>query len=77
MKLQRNHAYYYKARDGKTIPHFKHTTVIPEQAIEKLGWKGVEELDWEVRGDSLILKPKAVQVVGNVDAKNVEGKASS
>ena len=74
MKVQRNHAYNYTTKEGKVIPHYKYNVVLPEQAIEKLGWRGDEELDWDADGKNLILKPvKTVKAVRRVEpVKRVE-----
>ncbi len=39
-KLQKQQAYKYK---GKA--HFKHVIVIPDEAINELGWQGGQELE--------------------------------
>lgn len=51
VKLQKQLAYKYKEKD-----HFKHLVIIPEEALEKIGWKPGEELEWTVSGNSLVLK---------------------
>ena len=53
MKLQRQIAYKYK---GKI--RYKHVIVIPNETIEKLGWKAGEELENSVIGNTVTLKPK-------------------
>ena len=53
MKLQRQVAYKYK---DKT--RHKYVIVIPNETVEKLGWKIGEELENSINGKILILKPK-------------------
>lgn len=52
MKLQKHFAYVYK--DKK---RFKHVIIIPDEAIEKLGWQEGVELERKIAGDSLVIKP--------------------
>jgi len=47
-----------KGRDYGDKSYFKYIAVIPNKIIKKLGWKGGEDLDAEVRGDRLIIKKK-------------------
>jgi len=47
--LQKQLAYKYKDKQ-----HFKHVIVVPDEAINELGWKGGQELDLKVRGGQLI-----------------------
>jgi bifunctional DNA-binding transcriptional regulator/antitoxin component of YhaV-PrlF toxin-antitoxin module len=42
--------------DDKT--YYKYDVVIPTKDIEKLGWKGGEELKRTVKGKKLILEPE-------------------
>lgn len=51
VKLQRHFAYKYK--DKK---HYKHVIIIPEDAIEKLGWQAGHELEVEAQDDKLIIQ---------------------
>lgn len=51
VKLQKQLAYRYKERK-----HFKHLVIIPDEALEKVGWKPGEELEWTVSNNSLVLK---------------------
>jgi len=53
MKLQRQVAYKYKGKN-----HYKHVVIIPEDDVKKLEWKDGEELEDEVNGNNLTLKPK-------------------
>jgi len=43
VKLQKRFAYAYKNKD-----HFKHILTIPEEIVEKLGWKEGDELDFQI-----------------------------
>ena len=52
MRLQKQ----LSQRRGAKIYH-KYLLVIPNEAIEKLGWGEGQELNYEVRGRSLTLKP--------------------
>jgi bifunctional DNA-binding transcriptional regulator/antitoxin component of YhaV-PrlF toxin-antitoxin module len=75
MKLQKIFAYDYKAKDGKTIRHHKYNLVIPEEAVGKVSWEGTEELEWEVDGEKLILKPaKKVAPVRKVEPAKKVGR---
>lgn len=56
MKLQKHKAYVYQTEKGEKVAHFKHLIIIPENAIEALGWKEGEELESMVRRDKLVLK---------------------
>lgn len=49
-KLQKQQAYKYK---GKT--HFKHVIVIPDEAINELGWQGGQELEINIKYGQLII----------------------
>lgn len=53
MKLQRQVAYKYK---NKT--RYKYVIVLPNETVEKLGWKAGEELDNSLRGETLIITKK-------------------
>ncbi len=56
-KLQKHKAYTYTSESGEEIEHFKHTVVIPEDAIQQLRWKEGVELAVTTKGNSMILKP--------------------
>lgn len=56
MKLQKILAYKYQAKDGERV-HYKFNLVVPNEALEKLGWDETHELDWVVDDSRLILKP--------------------
>jgi hypothetical protein len=49
VKLQKQLAYNYKGKQ-----HFKHVIVIPEEALNELGWKGGQELDLTTKNGQLI-----------------------
>ena len=51
MKLQRRFAYKY----GDT-KHYKYVVTIPEEVVEKMGWKAKDEVNWEVGEGLLSLK---------------------
>ena len=66
--MQRVLAYRYKDRDGKEREHFKNFVNLPDEAIERLGWDKGQELEWEVQGDLLLLKPvKPMRAVRRVE----------
>jgi len=52
-KLQKQLAYKYKDKH-----HYKHVIVIPDDAINELGWKGGQELELIVKNGQLIVKIK-------------------
>jgi hypothetical protein len=54
VKLQKHKAYTYRADSGIEIEHYKHLVVIPEEAIQNLGWQEGQELSWCVTSDKLI-----------------------
>ena len=56
-RLQRALAYKYKGKEGKTIPHYKNTINVPDELIDRLGWSKGEELDFELDGTMLKVKP--------------------
>jgi len=58
VRLQRQKAYTYEAESGEKINHYKHLVVIPEDALETLGWKHGIELVAAVEDDALVLKGK-------------------
>jgi bifunctional DNA-binding transcriptional regulator/antitoxin component of YhaV-PrlF toxin-antitoxin module len=49
-KLQKQLAYKYKDKH-----HYKHVIVIPDDAINELGWKGGQELEINVKNGQLIV----------------------
>jgi bifunctional DNA-binding transcriptional regulator/antitoxin component of YhaV-PrlF toxin-antitoxin module len=55
VRLQKRFAYRYKAKDGERI-HYKHVVTIPEDAIEKLGWKEGQELEPKIKNDVLEIR---------------------
>ena len=44
------------SREYQGTKYEKFWIVIPSKIIEKLGWKGGEELEAEVKGDKLIIE---------------------
>ena len=52
-KLQKQLAYEYK---GKR--HFKHVLVVPDDAINELGWKGGQELEVRTENGKLTVELK-------------------
>ena len=52
MRIQKHLAYKYKDKE-----HYKHVLIVPEKAMESLGWKPGQELDDQVKGQTLLLKP--------------------
>ena len=53
VRLQKQLAYKYK--DKK---HFKHVLVIPENAVNKLGWKAGQTFELDVEKSRLIIRPE-------------------
>jgi bifunctional DNA-binding transcriptional regulator/antitoxin component of YhaV-PrlF toxin-antitoxin module len=49
-KLQKQLAYKYKEKH-----HYKHVIVVPDEAINELGWKGGQELELTVSNGKLEL----------------------
>ncbi len=45
-----------KGRDYGDKEYFKFIVVIPNKIIEKLGWKGGEDLEAEVKGDKIVIE---------------------
>ena len=45
-----------KGRDYGEKEYFKYLVVIPNKLIQKLGWKGGEELEAEIKKDKLIIE---------------------
>jgi len=52
-KLQKQLAYKYKDKR-----HYKHVIIIPDDAINQLGWKGGQELELSVTHGKLIVEVK-------------------
>lgn len=50
-KLQKQLAYKYKGKK-----HYKHVVVIPDDAINELGWKGGQELELTVKDGKLLIE---------------------
>lgn len=59
-KLQKQLAYKYKNKQ-----HFKHVIVIPEEALNELGWKGGQELDLAVRDGKLVVELRTEKSSGS------------
>jgi bifunctional DNA-binding transcriptional regulator/antitoxin component of YhaV-PrlF toxin-antitoxin module len=53
VKLQKRFAYKYKDKN-----HYKHIVTIPDEFVEKLGWKSDIELEPVLEKDKLILRAK-------------------
>ncbi len=51
MRLIKQHGRKYGDKD-----YYKYIVVIPNKIIEKVGWKGGEDLEIEVKGDKLIIE---------------------
>ena len=51
MRLIKQHGRKYNETD-----YYKYIVVIPNKLIEKLGWKGGEDLEAEVKNDELRIK---------------------
>jgi len=51
VKLQKRFAYTYKDKD-----HYKHVVTIPEEVVERLGWKEGQELEPLVEKDTLMIR---------------------
>ena len=51
MKLLSQISRVYKGKNYK-----KFWIVIPNKLIERLGWKTGEDLEWEVKGDKLVIE---------------------
>jgi hypothetical protein len=52
-KLQKQLAYKYKDKR-----HYKHVIIIPDDAINQLGWKGGQELELNVTDGKLVAEVK-------------------
>ena len=57
-KLLKNLAYSYRKRSGEDVQHYKYVVVIPEDARKKASWRDGEELEFEVNGDTIVMRPK-------------------
>jgi len=53
VKLQRRFAYRYKEKE-----HYKHLVTIPNEYIQKLGWKADIELELRLEKDKLVMRAK-------------------
>ena len=51
MRLIKQHGRKYNETD-----YYKYIVVIPNKLIEKLGWKGGEDLEADVKGDKLVIE---------------------
>jgi bifunctional DNA-binding transcriptional regulator/antitoxin component of YhaV-PrlF toxin-antitoxin module len=51
MRLIKQHGRTYGDKD-----YYKFIVVIPNKDIEKLGWKGGEELETEIKGNKLVIE---------------------
>ncbi|MDN5845839.1 MAG: AbrB/MazE/SpoVT family DNA-binding domain-containing protein [Candidatus Nitrosocosmicus sp.] len=49
VKLQKRFAYKYKDKN-----HYKHIITIPDDIVEKLGWKEGMEIESKIKNDELI-----------------------
>ncbi len=65
VKIQKHKAYTHIAKDGRAIEHFKHTLVIPEDAIQDLGWRDGQELSWTVSHNKLVLTLNTTESTNN------------
>lgn len=50
-KLQKQQPYKYKDKR-----HFKHVIVVPEEAVNELGWEGGQELELSTKDGRLIIE---------------------
>jgi AbrB family looped-hinge helix DNA binding protein len=57
-KLLKHLAYSYRKRSGEEVPHYKYVVVIPENTRKTANWKGGEELEFEVNGNTITMRPK-------------------
>lgn len=51
VKLQKRFAYKYNDRD-----HYKHILTVPDEYVDKLGWKDGADIELKVYKDELVLK---------------------
>jgi hypothetical protein len=58
-RLQKHSAYTYTTEGGKKIKHFKHLVVIPEDAVDKAGFKEGAELEVEASKGEIVLKVRS------------------
>ena len=52
VRLQKRFAYKYKDKE-----HYKHVVTIPDETVERLGWKEGEELQQIIEENTLIVLP--------------------
>ena len=52
VRLQKRFAYKYKDKE-----HYKHVVTIPDETVERLGWKEGEELQQIIEENNLIVLP--------------------
>jgi bifunctional DNA-binding transcriptional regulator/antitoxin component of YhaV-PrlF toxin-antitoxin module len=52
VRLQKRFAYKYKDKE-----HYKHVVTIPDETVERLGWKEGEELQQIIEEKTLIVLP--------------------
>jgi bifunctional DNA-binding transcriptional regulator/antitoxin component of YhaV-PrlF toxin-antitoxin module len=53
VKLQKRYAYTYKDKN-----HYKHIITVPDEVIERLGWKDGQEIEPTAEDGKLILRPQ-------------------
>jgi hypothetical protein len=58
-KLQKQLAYKYKEKK-----HYKHVIVVPDEAINELGWQGGQELELTIKDCRLVLETKPTTEMG-------------
>jgi len=68
-KLQIALSYKYKPKEGKTKEHYKVSINIPYELVGRLGWTKGEELEFEVEGNALRVKPKRAILRRQVTSK--------
>lgn len=49
--MQKRFAYKYKDKE-----HYKHVVTIPEETVDRLGWREGEELQQTVDKDALVIR---------------------
>ncbi len=57
VKLLKHLAYSYRKKTGEDVQHYKYIVVIPEKARKRIGWNEGQELDYEINGDTVVLRP--------------------
>ena len=57
MRLIKQHGRKYVEKD-----YFKYIVVIPNKIIERLGWKGGEDLDIEVKKGKVIIEKRKYSI---------------